>query len=134
MAATSAAGDASAAADDLETNADQLSVADVQSRVNSVLSELNGVSNMIDNYTALPTYTLGANVNALAAALGRLGSSIIEAKPPLITDTVAADAPLLTLAHAWYGDSSRAAELAQLNPIADPLLVPLGTTLRRYAA
>lgn len=70
-----------------------------------------------------------------ALALQQAAQAIIELRPPLIERTVASDGNLHLIAHCWYGDYSRAAELLRLNPaIRYPNFVPAGTVLWAYAS
>ncbi len=70
-----------------------------------------------------------------ALALQQAAQAIIELRPPLIERTVASDGNLHLIAHGWYGDYSRAAELLRLNPaIRYPNFVPAGTVLWAYAS
>lgn len=70
-----------------------------------------------------------------ALALQQAAQAIIELRPPLIERTVASDGNLHLIAHGWYGNYSRAAELLRLNPaIRYPNFVPAGTVLWAYAS
>lgn len=61
--------------------------------------------------------------------------AVIEARPPIIRRTVDADINLHRLAHVWYGDWQRAAELQRLNPqVRNPNFVRQGAALNAYAA
>lgn len=70
-----------------------------------------------------------------ALALQQAARAIIELRPPLIERAVAGNGNLHQIAHRWYGDYRRAAELLRLNPaIRQPNFVPAGTLLLAYAA
>ncbi|POZ63578.1 DNA circularization protein [Chromobacterium alticapitis] len=70
---------------------------------------------------------LGLQVQQGAAAL-------IAAKPPLLKRKVEAACNLRQLAHLWYGDSERAAELLRLNPqLSQPNHLTPGTLVYGYA-
>lgn len=61
-------------------------------------------------------------------------ASIITLRPPLIRRRVEAAANLHLLAHHWYGDYTRAGELARLNPqLTNPNFIAAGDTLNAYA-
>lgn len=70
------------------------------------------------------------------AALGvqRAAVSVIDVLPPLVTRRVEAPGNLHLLAFRWYGDYSRASELARLNPtLINPNGLQTGDTLNAYA-
>lgn len=70
-----------------------------------------------------------------ALMLQEAAQAIIELRPPMIERTVVSAGNLHLIAHRWYGDYSRAAELLRLNPqIRQPNFVPAGTVLLAYAA
>jgi len=60
--------------------------------------------------------------------------AVIDARPPLVRKTVEAPGNLHLVAHRWYGDYSRAQELARLNPsLTNPNALQAGDTLYAYA-
>lgn len=60
--------------------------------------------------------------------------AVIEALPPLVTRTVEAPGNLHLVAFRWYGDYTRAQELARLNPkLTNPNALQAGDTLYAYA-
>ncbi|WP_293766576.1 DNA circularization N-terminal domain-containing protein [uncultured Aquitalea sp.] len=60
--------------------------------------------------------------------------AIIEALPPLVTRTVDAPGNLHLVAFRWYGDYTRAEELARLNPqLTNPNALQAGDALYAYA-
>ena len=60
--------------------------------------------------------------------------AVIHARPPLIRRTVPSQTNLHLLAFHWYGDYTRAAELARLNPrLTQPNFVLAGEVLNAYA-
>lgn len=70
----------------------------------------------------------------VALALQDLGLLVLSRRPPLTRKTVGADSCLRLLAHLWYADHSRAAELQRLNPqVRDPNVITTGTVLNAYA-
>ncbi|STC84481.1 Mu-like prophage DNA circulation protein [Edwardsiella hoshinae] len=78
----------------------------------------------------------GVNEQLKSVALGVqiLAEQEISRHPPLIIRTVAQDANLHLLAHAWYGDYRRAAELLRLNPrLTDPNAIKAGDKLNAYS-
>lgn len=69
-----------------------------------------------------------------ALALQEAAQAIIEARPPLIQKTVEAPGSLRLVAHRWYGDHTRAPELARLNPsLRLPNNLQFGDVLNAYA-
>jgi len=69
-----------------------------------------------------------------ALSVQELAEQVIDALPPIITRTVASDANLTLLAHLWYGDYRRSAELQRLNPfVHNPNFIRRGEVLRGFA-
>ena len=59
---------------------------------------------------------------------------MIAQKPPLITREVEVDSNFHLIAFRWYGDYTRADELARLNPaIKHPSFVTQGAVINAYA-
>jgi prophage DNA circulation protein len=74
-------------------------------------------------------------LKGLALAVTEAAEKLIRAKPPLRDRTVTTPGNLQLIAHLWYGDYRRAAELHRLNPnIRNPNFIPAGISLRSYAA
>ncbi len=70
-----------------------------------------------------------------AHAVLEAARAVIEARPPIVRRTVEADINLHRLAHVWYGDWQRAAELQRLNPqVRNPNFISRGAVLNAYAA
>ncbi|KTT00113.1 hypothetical protein NS376_16015 [Pseudomonas oryzihabitans] len=86
---------------------------------------------LYDVETALPVIEALRTIAGLIQARAR---AVILLSPPLIDRAVASPASLRLLAHRWYGDHSRAAELRRLNPeLASPYNIEAGEVLRAYA-
>lgn len=69
-----------------------------------------------------------------AAAVQDAATAVVEARPPLITRTVEAPGNLHLAAFRWYGDYTRAQELARLNPhLINPNALQVGDVLNAYA-
>lgn len=69
-----------------------------------------------------------------ALGVQQAAAAVIEALPPLVTRRVEAPGNLHLVAFRWYGDYSRAGELARLNPqIVNPNRLMPGDTLYAYA-
>ncbi|WP_304169280.1 DNA circularization protein [Lonsdalea britannica] len=70
----------------------------------------------------------------IALAVQDLGYAVIQEKPQLVKKTVAYATNLHLAAHHWYGDYTRAEELARLNPqIRDPNNLQMGDVLNAYS-
>jgi len=69
----------------------------------------------------------------LALAVQKAGIAVIDTRPPLIRRTVDVSMNLHLIAFRWYGDYTRAVELARLNPhLRHPNFVTAGTILHAY--
>ncbi|MBU1041576.1 MAG: hypothetical protein KKF77_10810, partial [Proteobacteria bacterium] len=70
----------------------------------------------------------------VALAVQESAAAVLEARPPLVTHTVAAPACLRLIAHQLYGDHTRALELYRLNTPRDPNFLTPGQELKVYAS
>lgn len=70
----------------------------------------------------------------VALAVQQSAAAVIEARPPLVTHTVAAPTCLRLTAHQLYGDHTRALELYRLNTPRDPNFLTPGQELKVYAS
>lgn len=122
--------------DDIEKLVD-----DVRTRIQSTIDLLRAryepARNLITE-TASPVgiqwLELVNKLKTVALALQDLGLLVLSRRPPLTRKTVRADSCLHLLAHLWYADHSRAAELQRLNPLVrDPNTITTGTVLNAYA-
>ncbi|MBA6098954.1 DNA circularization N-terminal domain-containing protein [Pseudomonas juntendi] len=69
-----------------------------------------------------------------AALIQARARQLVLQRPPLITRSIESATSLRLLAHRWYGDNSRAAELLRLNPeLRSPYNLPPGTVIQAYA-
>lgn len=85
---------------------------------------------LYDVETARPIIEGLRNTSALIQARAR---RVILMAPPLVERTVQTPASLRLLAHRWYGDHTRAAELLRLNPgLQTPYNIEAGEVLRAY--
>lgn len=67
-------------------------------------------------------------------AIQELATKVIDVLPPIVTRTVQAPANLTLIAHLWYGDYRRAAELLRLNPqLRNPNFIERGEVLNGFA-
>jgi len=86
---------------------------------------------LYDVETARPIIEALRNVAALIQARAR---QVILQSPPMLERVVETPASLRLLAHRWYGDHTRAAELVRLNPdLKTPHNIEAGEVLRAYA-
>ncbi|BAV74106.1 DNA circulation family protein [Pseudomonas chlororaphis subsp. aurantiaca] len=86
---------------------------------------------LYDVETARPVIEALRNVAALIQARAR---QVILQSPPMLDRVVETPASLRLLAHRWYGDHARAAELIRLNPgLKTPHNIEAGEVLRAYA-
>lgn len=73
-------------------------------------------------------------LKSVALALQVLAIEAIEKRPPLVERTVEAPGNLALIAHRWYADHTRSAELLRLNPgIRNPNFIERGEVLRAYS-
>lgn len=86
---------------------------------------------VFDIETSRPvTEALKSTAHAVQAAT----TSVLTLRPPLIRRRVDTAANLHLLAFRWYGDYTRASELARLNPqLVHPNFIPAGEVLNGYA-
>jgi prophage DNA circulation protein len=118
-----------------EATTQTLSPGEVEALVNLVRSLLESAillhRRLYDVQTALPVIDALRTMAGLIQARAR---TVILLSPPLVERTVESAANLRLLAHRWYGDHSRAIELARLNPgLSAPYNIQPGEVLRAYA-
>ncbi len=91
----------------------------------------------IDTYRAVyPVEQAHAAIEPLkdvALAVQESAAAVLEARPPLVTHTVAAPACLRLIAHQLYSDHTRAPEIQRLNSLRDPNFLTSGQELKVYA-
>lgn len=86
--------------------------------------------------TALPggeSAAAGAELRALAFQVQAAATAVIEQRPPVVLRTVPLTGPLRLVAHAFYGDHTRAPELARLNRFGATLVATAGQQIKAYA-
>ena len=118
-----------------EATTQTLSPSDVEALVNLVRSLLESAillhRRLYDVQAALPVIDALRTMAGLIQARAR---TVILLSPPLVERPVESAANLRLLAHRWYGDHSRAIELARLNPgLSAPYNIQPGEVLRAYA-
>lgn len=140
LAASTAIGLANAAGLVLAAEADQqhgptLSPPEIESVVDDARTRIEAAIAAIRAIYRLETArTITEPMKDQALALQEAARTIIEARPPLIQKTVDAPANLRLIAHHWYGDHTRAPELARLNPsLRLPNNLQFGDVLNAYA-
>ncbi|WP_238582665.1 hypothetical protein [Trabulsiella odontotermitis] len=75
-----------------------------------------------------------SNLKDIALAIQEQATTVITQRPPLTTRTVGSETNLHLLAHLWYGDYSRAAELLRLNPtLRNPNDLKAGDVINAYS-
>lgn len=67
-----------------------------------------------------------------ALALQDAGRALIELRPPLVLRAIEGPGNLRLIAHRWYGDHTRAPELARLNNFRNPNALQMGDAVRGY--
>lgn len=72
-------------------------------------------------------------VKNVAAAVQTALRAALLARPPMTQRVVEFDTCLRLLAHHWYADYTRAAELLRLNNLPSPNFIPRGQVLNAYA-
>jgi prophage DNA circulation protein len=140
LAASTACGVAQATALVLTAEADPehgatLSPPEIENVVNAARERIDDALDAIRAIYPLETArTLTEPMKDLALALQEAARAIIEARPPLVQKTAGAPANLRLIAHAWYGDHTRAIELLRLNPsLRLPNNLMTGDQLNAYA-
>lgn len=118
-----------------EAETQTLSPGDLEGLVNLTRSLIQSAillhRRLYDVETALPIIERLRNIAALIQARAR---AVILQSPPLTERRVESPASLRLLAHRWYGDHARAAELLRLNPgLRSPHNIETGEVLRAYA-
>lgn len=103
-------------------------VDDARTRIEAAIAAIRAV------YPLETARTITEPMKDQALALQEAARAIIEARPPLIQKTVEAPGNLRLMAHHWYGDHTRAPELARLNPsLRLPNNLQFGDVLNAYA-
>lgn len=96
-----------------------------------------GVCNTIDGLTSMQTAghaQVVDQVHALWAALQQFGADIKSKALVQQTFNVPVQMSISDVAAQLFGDTSRAMEILQMNPINDAFAIPAGTKLQYYAA
>lgn len=75
----------------------------------------------------------GAALRALAYQVQQAAAAVIEQRPPVVVRPSPVSGPLRLVAHALYGDHTRAAELLRLNAAGRRLVVLRGEEIKAYA-
>lgn len=77
---------------------------------------------------------IGTALRALAYAVEEAARAVINQRPPLVRKPAPVGGPVRLLAHAFYGDASRASEIVRLNRLGRRVLVNAGEVLNVYSA
>lgn len=75
----------------------------------------------------------GAALRAVAYQVQEAAAAVIQLRPPVVARQAPLSGPLRLVAHALYGDHSRAAELVRLNAWGRKLVADRGEELKAYA-
>lgn len=130
----SACADAAASLLASEAATPTLSPAEIETVTAAARDEINAAITAVR--AALPLEKARAitePLKDLALALQKAAQAIIERRPPLIYRTLDGAGNLRLIAHLWYGDHTRAPELARLNNLRLPNALSKGDVLRGYA-
>lgn len=118
-----------------EADAPILNPAEVETIVNNARERIQDAMAMVR--ISLPPHRIRPITESLRDAAEQvqdLGAAVINARPPLITHTIAADCNVHFLAHLLYGDYTRATEVLRLNPgIMNPNFLQRGQRVTIYA-
>lgn len=121
----------------IEAESDHLSLSpeELERLVNLVRSLVQAAillhRRLYDIEAALPVIE---GLRTIAALIQLRARQVILQHPPLIARVVDNTVSLRLLAHRWYGDNTRAAELLRLNPtLRTPYGIAAGTVLNAYA-
>ena len=129
---------ASTAADILSDESQQptLAPADIEQIVNDVRTSIStAIAQQRALYDLVTSRPTTEPLKDMALAIQQSAISVINQAPQITTKTVNAACNLTLLAFWWYGDYTRADELARLNPsIRNPNFVLAGTVLNAYVS
>ncbi len=121
---------------EIELQTPTLTPQDIEAVANDVRSDLQAA--IVATQAAYPLLAdsrpMTESLKAVAAGLQAAALALIQAKPPLIQRRVPTNMNLHLLAHHWYADAERAAEILRLNPsIRHPNFIAQGALLYGYA-
>ncbi|HCT7632573.1 TPA: DNA circularization N-terminal domain-containing protein [Citrobacter koseri] len=109
----------------------------IQSAISLVRETYAGAMQSVSKEPAASGVTWQPVVDSMkdtALSVQELAAAVITRRPPLTTRTVESESNLHLLAHQWYGDYSRAAELLRLNPsLRNPNHLKAGDVLNAYS-
>lgn len=108
--------------------------ADVERLANTARSALQAaLENMRAATVGGNSAEVGAAMRALAYQVQAAATAVIEQRPPVVLRVVPLTGPLRLVAHALYGDHTRAGELVRLNRFGRELVASAGQELKAYA-
>lgn len=105
----------------------------LQSRIQYAMGVCSTIDGLLSMQTAAHA-TVVDQVHALWGALQTLGADVASKGLTQMTFNVPVLMSVSDIATKLFGDSSRAMEILQMNPINDAFAVPAGTKLQYYAA
>ncbi len=113
----------------------QGAIRSVTERVNQIRASVLKAIAAINAIKALADpskWPLVSALKRLVLTTKKLGQAVQSLSPPVVLHDVAVTMSATMLAHALYGDSSRAKQIADLNHLRNPSLIPAGTQLKVY--
>lgn len=112
-----------------------LSSDDVEIVVNSARTDIEAVILQYRaNYSLEDGRPVIEALKSTALNLQEAGRVVINAQPPLLVKVIDASGNYRLLAHKWYGDHTRATELARLNAkLRMPNFIGVGDRVNAYA-
>ena len=134
IALATAKADAAAVVLAAEADTPTLSPPEIETVANDARTALDAAIEAARSVWPLETsHALAESLKTTALAVQDAAQAIIAARPPLVTRTVTAPGNLRLVAHRWYGDHTRAPELARLNNLRLPNFIQMGDALNAYA-
>lgn len=119
-----------------ESTQPTLSPPDLEQIVNDTRTSINAtIAQYRDLFDVVTSRPITEALKDIALAIQTAAIAVIDQQPALTTRTVNTPGNLTLIAFWWYGDYTRAGELARLNPsIRNPNFVLPGTVLNAYAS
>jgi prophage DNA circulation protein len=106
----------------------------IESLINAVRRAINeAVDAVRARYGVEECRAITEPLKTLALNVQEAGRSVILARPPMVARKVDAPTPLRLLAHVWYGDHARSAEILRLNNLRVPNTISAGEVLNVYS-
>jgi prophage DNA circulation protein len=102
--------------------------------LNKTIRKVDKAIKSAKRLTDLDSYNLVKELRQVDRNVQKLGKRVLGDKWPMKTREVAADTSATALVMDWYGDASRADEIAELNnaTVRNPFYIPKGTVLQVF--